>query len=248
MALLKVGIHENLKLTDETKVNDKGSLEIHIESAADAKDAILEAFTSNSVYSPMKGKIIMFPPNMKTFDGVVKDAGAIAADLLKVRHQLMSYAKVYASTEKVNAAIGGMKMLEGLGIPADELGTAVGRLTNEDFMIKVNANLGKKFVEFLKEVNAFKGGVTFRQKFLRQSKDKNYAVIPTSDYDVWIESMDIPKSASKVAYSKWELANKKNDPNPSAGDAPEAGKEDANKGKNLFGGGAAKKEQEQPEL
>jgi hypothetical protein len=247
MALLKVGIHENLKLTEETKVNDQGSLEIHIESAADAKDAILEAFTSNSVYSPMKGKLIIFPPNMKTFDGVSKDAGAIASDLLKIRHQLMCYAKVYVTTEKVNAAIGGLKMLEGLGIPADELNTAVPRLANEDFMKKVNTNLAAKFVKLLTEENAFKGGITFRQKFLRQSADKNYAVIPMSDYDVWIESMDIPKSASKVAYTKYEIDKKKNDPNPAAGDKSESSSTDANKGKNLFGGGAAK-EEEQPEL
>jgi hypothetical protein len=246
MALLKVGIHENLKLSEETCVNDKGSLEIHIESAADAKDAIMDAFASNSTFSPMKGKLIMFPPNMKSFDGIVKTPAEIASDLLKVRHQLMCYAKIYATNEKVEAAIGGMNMLQGLGIPEDELSSAVARLTNEEFMLKVNTNLSVKFVAFLNEVNAFKGGVKFRQKFLRQSKDKNYATIPNSDFDVWIESMDIPKSASKVAYSKWELDNKKNDPNPSAGDKAESSTEDSNKAKNLFGGGAAK--EEQPEL
>lgn len=233
MALIPVGIHENLKLSPETKVNEQGSLELVIESAGGGA-AVLDAFTSNTTFSPMKSLIRFYPPNMTTFNKDVKSATEIASDLLKIRHQFSQYAMLYATKDKVDASIGGLEMFKGIGIPDDQLAEAIERLTNEEFMQKVCTNLAEKFVKFLNENNAFSSKVPFRQKFLRQSKDKNYAVIPTSDFDVWIESMEIPKSASKISYTKWEIDNGKNDPTAASGDAPEANV-DVNKAKNLFG-------------
>ena len=252
MALITVGIHEDLKLSGETKINEHGTLELVIESAVGDDAAVLAAFASNTTFSPMKSSLRFYPPNLTTFNKDVKSATEVASDLLKMRHQLTQYALLYATKEKVEAAIGGLEMFKGLGVPDDQLAGAITRLTNEEFMKKVCTNMCEKFVAFLKENSAFTGEIKFRQKFLRQSKDKNFAVIPSSDFDVWIESMEIPKSASKISYSKWEIANKKNDPSASSGDAPEV-KTDVNKAKNLFG---KKKEDEaadatpsdQPEL
>ena len=237
MGLIQVGIHENLKLSSDTKVNEHGTVELVIESAGGG-NAVLAAFTANTTFSPMKSSLRFYPPNMTTFDKTVKTSTEIAADLLKMRYQFTQYALLFATKEKVEAAIGGLEMFKGLGIPDDQLPAAIERLTNEEFTHKVCTNLGTKFVAFLAANNAYSSAVPFRQKFLRQSKDKNYAIIPNSDYDTWIESMQIPKSASKIAYSKWEIENKKNDPAASIGDAPEV-KADVNKAKNLFGGATA---------
>lgn len=236
MALLTVGIHENLVLGADSKINDKGTLELVIESVSD-DSALLNAFKTNTTFDKMKGKIIFYPPMMSNYDKTTKSAAEVAKDVLAMRHKFMEYGKLFATKDAVNAAIGDMQMFQGIGIADDALDTAPARLANEDFVKKVVTNLSTKFLNFLKKVDAFKGDVKFRHKFLRQSKDKNYPVVPNSTYEVWVESMDIPKSASKVEYSKWEIENNKNNPDPVVPDASQTKTEDVNKGKNLFGGG-----------
>lgn len=237
MALIKVGIHENLTLSSKTKINEHGTLELVIASAQ-SSNALMDAFTSNSTLTSMESSIRFYPPNMKDFEQKAKSASEVGKDLLLMRHQFMQYGLIFATKEKVEAAIGGTAMFEGLGIPPEEMAKALAMLTREDFVQKVTTNLSTKFLKLLTESNAFSGTTLFRQKFLRQSKDKNYAVIPTSDFDTWIESMDIPKNASKIAYSKWEVENGKNDPDPVAGDASQSTDADKTKAADLFSGGA----------
>ena len=235
MALISVGIHENLKLSSDTKVNDHGTLELAIESVQDT-NALLNAFTNNTTFDSMKSSFRFYPPNLKDYDGNVKTAPAIAQDLLKMRSQFMQYALLFGTEEEANVSIGGMQMFMDLGIAEENLAGAINQLTNEAFMKKVVTNLATKFVNYLKGKDAFSGVVKFRHKFMRQSKDKNYATIPNSTFDTWVEAMVIPKSASKVAYSKWEIDNKKNDGTAAASDKPvTTSAADLNKSKNLFG-------------
>lgn len=236
MGLITVGIHENLVLSKESKINEHGTLELVIESKQSA-DALLDAFTSNTTYSPMKSSIRFYPPSITNFDKTKgnKTASELAAELLKMRHQFMEYGKIFTTTDVVEKHIGNLEMFKGIGIPEDQIPQAIARLTNEEFLKKVVTNLSTKFLALLTEANAF-GTIAFRQKFLRQSADKNFAVIPSSEYDTWIEPMEIPKSASKVAFSKWEIDNKKNDPNPGTVSSSETKAQDVAKGENLFGG------------
>jgi len=147
----------------------------------------------------------------------------------------MTIAKLYAPEATVDSYIGGTKMFDGLGIAPEQMAKAVNALTNKEFLGKVVTNLGNKFVDFLAKANAYNGGITFRMKFLRQSKLKNYAVISRSSFDTWIEPMSIPKAASKIAFTKYEIDNGKNDPNPAAGDEATTTTEEAVKGAELFG-------------
>lgn len=233
MALIKVGIHENLVLSDESKINDKGTLELVIKSTQDPGD-LLSAFEGNTTFSEMKSNFRFYPPNMEDFDKNKKSSSEIAAEVLRLRHQFRQYALLFATKDKVDAAIGGLAMFDGLGIPADQIQQALGQFDNEAFTQKVVTNLSKKFLEFLHSVNAFDGKVTFRQKFLRQSKAKNYATIPTSDFDVWIEPMTVPKEASKIEFTEYEKTNGKDNPDPVSSSGSETSEEDANKAKDLF--------------
>ena len=213
MALVKVGIHENLELTSDTEVSEHGTLVLHIKASQDA-NALVNAFESNTTFQEMKSGFIFWLPNMKDFQQNVKSATDLAADLLKRRHQLMQYALLYATKEEVVAAIGGLKMFEGTG--EDDVNKSIAMLANEEHLKRVVKNLDTKFVNFLKSKNAFNGKVKFRQKFLRQSEANNYATIPSSDFDVWLEPMTVPKDASKVVWSDWEIKNGKNNPDPVA--------------------------------
>lgn len=249
MALIKVGIHEDLILSDKTKINDKGTLELAIK-AIQSPDALLNAFEGNDTFTSMESSFRFYPPNMKDFDGAVKTSADIAAEVLKIRHQLIQYAMLYGTKEEVTQAIGGLAMFNGLGITQDQIKGALNQFNQEAFTQKVVTNLCTLFLNFLKEKNAFNGQVRFRHKFLRQSKDKNFATIPTSDFDVWVESMDVPKSASKIAFSEYEIANGKHNGDPVSSSGSEASAEDANKAADLFAPQAAPIEPvaDQPDL
>lgn len=236
MALIPVGIHENLILSQETKINDKGALVLVIQSAEDS-NAILTAFDTNASAVGYKSQMLFFFPNLVDFEKNIRSGVDIAEDLLVLRHKLSTYAKLYATSEEVEQALGGRKIFEGLGIPDDQMNTIIARLTGEEFMHSVVTKYYKRFIDFLTSKNAFNGQVKFRHKFVRATKDKNFAQIPNSTLDVWLEPMTIPKSQSKIAFSEWEIKNKKNDPTPGVADAPEDGGDAAAKAAALFNAG-----------
>jgi hypothetical protein len=238
MALIKVGIHENLTFSDKSQINDKGTLELCIKSVDDP-NALLNAFTSSEAFTLMESSFRFYPPNMKDFDQNMKTAAEIAQDVLKLRAQFLTYAKMVATKEEAEKALGGLAMFKGLGIPDDKVKGAIAMFNQEEFMKKVVTNLSTLFLEFLKAKKAFTGQILFRHKFLRQSKAKNYAVIPTSDFDTWVESMDIPKDASKIGFSEWEVKNGKDNPDPVSSDSSSSTAADANKASTLFAAPAA---------
>lgn len=244
MALIKVGIHENLMISDKTKINDKGTLELCIK-AVQSPDALLDAFSSNETFNPMESSFRFYPPSMKDFDQNLKTSAEIGQEILKLRHQLLTYAKLYATKEEAEKALGGLAMFKGMGIADDQIKKALTMFDQEEFVKKIVTNLCTLFVEFLKQKKAFSGKVLFRHKFLRQSKAKNYAVIPSSDFDTWVETMDIPKDASKIAYSDWEKENGKDNPDPVSSTPAASSAEDANKASALFSAPAKNKPAEE---
>ena len=233
MALIKVGIHENLVFTEKTKINEHGTLELGI-AAVQSADAMLNAFEGNDTFNAMESSFRFYPPSMKDYDQNDKSSADIAAEILVLRHQLMTYAKLVAPKAEVEKALGGLAMFNGLGIAPEQIKKSLTMFNQEDFMKKVVTNLCALFVNFMKTKNAFNGAVLFRHKFLRQSKPKSFAVIPTSTFDTWVESMDVPKEASKIEYSKWEIDNGKNNPDPVASSEGQSNAEDANKASTLF--------------
>jgi hypothetical protein len=236
--LIKVGIHDNLVVTNDTKVNEHGTLELGIATAQDTSD-LLAAFQNNATGDQMKSSFRFYPPNQEDFDKNQRSSGDIAGDLLKMKDQLMKIAALFAPEETVEAYIGGTKMLEGIGIAPEQYAKALEGLTNKDLVAAIVTNLATKFVAFLTAADAFSGSIKFRMKFLRQSKLKNFAVISKSDFDTWIEPMTIPKAQSKISWSEYEVTKGLNDPTPAKADAPEQPGEavEALKGAELFGPG-----------
>jgi hypothetical protein len=233
MSLLKVGIHDDLALSPKTQINEHGTLELYIASVQ-SEAAVLAAFMDNTVFQSMESNIRFYPPNITDFHKKAKTSAEIGKDLMVIRHQLTTYGELYATKDEVAAAFGGTAMFEGLGIPPEDYGKAVTMLTQEPFLLKVCTNLCQKFVDFMLAKNGFNGEVTFRQKFLRQSEAKNYATISKSDFDVWLEPMTVPKSASKIAYTDYEIKEKKNLSHPISSDKSQAKPKDAAKANKLF--------------
>lgn len=235
MSLIRPGIHENLMISPKTKWNDKGSYDFVI-AAAQSENAELAAFENNAVSIAMESTLKFYSINMIDYEKNVKTSADIGEELRIIRYQFMKYGELFAPKETVESYLGGTKMFEGLGIAPQDYGRALIQLTNKEFCEKVFKNLANKFHQLLTAANAFSGQVLFRQKFLRQSKDKNWAVIPNTDISEWLEPMTIPLAESKIAFTDWEKKNKKDDPNPSVSSKKENKTEaDVNAGKNLFG-------------
>lgn len=234
MALFTVGIHEGLGITDKTKVNEHGTLELNI-SATTGSDSVLDALEGNDTMSSLEQSFRFYPPNMLDFDKNKKTGAAILKDLLLIRFQFLQFGYIYVPKEKAQSYFGGTKMFEGI-VPMDKesLGKAITQLVNEDFMKKVVANLSAKFVHFLETEKIYESPIKFRIKLLRQSKLKNFATIPSSEFDTWIEPMDIPAEASKIAFTDYEISKGKDSGAPVKSDDPKAKAKDVNKAKSLF--------------
>lgn len=234
MALIPVGIHNNLVISEKSKINDKGSLELVIKSV-ESPEAILAALENNEVYQAMESNFRFFTPSITDFNKNVKSAADIVKDLTVRRHQLSQFAELFGTKDEVEKAMGGMAMFEGLGIPPENYGKAIGQLTQEDFLKKVDTNLCTKFLNFLKAKAAFnKVSSAFRAKCPRGSKNKIFSSLPKSTFDVWLEPMSIPKSASKIEWTDYEIAEGLNHANPIASDATQAAVTDVNKANALF--------------
>lgn len=233
MSLIKVGIHDNMTLSAKTQINEHGTLELYIGSVQ-SSEAVLAAIMGNTTYQTMESNFRFYPPNMLDHEKNVKGPADIAKDLLIIRHQLSEYAMLMAPKAEVHAALGEAAMFEGIGIAPEDYAKAVVMLTQEPFMMKVYTNIVTKFLKFATEHNAFNGTILFRQKFIRQNKVKNYATISKSDFDVWVESMDVPANASAIAWTPYELKEGKNLDHPVASDKGQAKAKDVAQAATLF--------------
>jgi hypothetical protein len=248
MGLIPVGIHNNLVISEKSKINDKGSLELVIKSV-ESPEAILAALTSNEVYQAMESNFRFFLPSLTDFNKNVKSAADLVKDLTVRRHQLSKFAELFGTKEEVAKAIGGMAMFEGLGIPPENYGKAVGQLLQEDFLKSVDTNMCTKFLDFLKKKNAFdKHDASFRAKFPRGSKTKTFSSISKSTYEVWLEPMTIPEAATKMEWSDYEIKEGLDHGNPLASDATQAAVKDVNKAKALFNAPDAHAESDKKEV
>lgn len=230
--LIPVGIHENLIISEKSKLSDKGGMDLVVKSI-ESPEAILAALTNNEVYNAMESNFKFFAINLTDYNKNVKGAADLVKDLTVLRHQLSAIASVYGTKEEVDTAIGGMAMFEGLGIAPENYGKAVAQLVQGDFLKKVQDNLSSKFLAFMTGKKAFES-TPFRAKFPRSSKTKTFSGITKSPYDVWIEPMSIPKAQSKIEWTDYEIKEGYNHGNPIASDDAKASVEDVNKAKNLF--------------
>lgn len=103
---------------------------------------------------------------------------------------------------------------------------ACGISTTDEFNVKIlqqpildqiTKNLATDFINWMKPFFGSQEQL-FRLKLRRQDKDKHFATLPDQylDENPFWESMDIPASASKVKFSKFELDNGLNDPTPTS--------------------------------
>jgi hypothetical protein len=230
MALFKPGIYENLVFTNDSKINEHGTLEIAMKIAS-GKDDMMSALMGNSTLETMEQSFRFYPPSVTVYNepNTKKSSDDVAKELLRIRRQLLEYGELVGTKEEAIAAFGGIVMFTRLGVAQSEIENILGRLNDETVLKSVLTSLVTAFLTYMKSKPNFTT-VKFRHKFHRQSSTKAYAAIPNNN-DPFVESMDVPKEASKLGWSAYEIANHKNTDAEITADAKTA---DAVTAKSLF--------------
>lgn len=197
---LTVGIHESVVLGEKTALNDKGNLVISFATKVDNSD-LLGALERGEDTGGDSANLIQFKFNLKIGDTTLT-SGEIGKNINSFRLQLKDIMLVFMTEEVAEAKISLMNVcFANTGITKEN---AVTKFLDQNFLDKAYDNMVKAF---LAAVAPFINGPTFRVILVRSSKAKHYAKIPAkSNYPrVWIESSTVPKSASKIAFSDYEI-------------------------------------------
>lgn len=219
--MIGIGINENVYLGVPV-LNDKKTLEIVWKEAGDpAKEAELKAKLEDNPfadwdeggYSVSNGSSLtlrVFPfdaqPSQNSPDQVI-DATVMKNRIDTVREPLFNILSQYIPNIKDNP-INGTTIFEGTNIVfSDKVGMDK-KLKSDAVLAKIYANIVGAFIEGMKPYQD-NPELLFRVKFTRQSAKKAYASMPNKflDSQPFMESMKIPKAASKVKFSNWEISN-----------------------------------------
>tara|TARA_R110000744_G_scaffold348607_2_gene454197 strand:+ start:337 stop:1083 length:747 start_codon:yes stop_codon:yes gene_type:complete len=232
MALLQPGIQENLTFSSESVINKEGTLNLVMEMVL--SDALMMAAMENDEsIEPVKSGILVFTPKITDFDGNAKTHTQVLGEVNDIKKRLLEYAGLLGPRVDASAAFGGHKMLSGFGVAPTEYMSLYKKFTDQATVNKAMTKMVSLFLDYMKSQSNF-SEVTFRHKFYRQSKNKQFATIPYGIRGEIVESMEIPKGSSKLNFNEWEVEHGKNDPTPPSSDKV---KKDPAKQVDLFGGG-----------
>jgi hypothetical protein len=246
--MIGIGINENVYLAS-AELDQKGVLGITFEEAGAADkpkvDSLFDVIAAETVVETEYGMTIkMFPPlppkegNDRTEE---KNVELLVSDINKTKGVLLHILRGYLTTDDIKKA-GGLNPFRGLPITKENFNKEIQR---KELLEGIHRNMCTDFVNLIRPFLGQKDKL-FRLLLVRQSKDKHYASFRGKyiEDNPFFESMEIPKDASKVKFTKYELDNGLNDATPvkkdqaAAGDTAKGGDQPAPlTAANVFGGG-----------
>lgn len=217
--MLTVGIHENLIFTKAQK-NEKGSLVVSIKQANDVNPLdILNGTGVNSTFDQPEQDFLFYPPSVTDFQGNMDTVDNILDKINEVKNPLNLILLQFTTSGNIKWDI-----FAGTGLTtADDLAMIV---TNPSKLEKIYANIADQFIRqitpYLNET-----GKKFRMIFPRRNKLKHFPVIRSRFLETqpFIEPMTIPKEASKLKWSPFEIKNGLNQGDPVGGEQKVSQKE-----------------------
>jgi len=224
--MIGVGIHENLQIHKTTK-NDQGTLVLGVKQAVviDPTAALNGSGTSTSFEAPEQDFLI-YPPKVTNLNGEQESMDAILKKIAELKDPLNMILQQFTTADKIRWDI-----FAGTGVTMENLGE---KITNQTVLDKVYANIVDQFIS---QMSPFMNSPKrFRMIFVRQSQAKHYAKLRTRflDSQPFIESMEIPASASKLKFTPYEITKGLNNPNP-VGGAQTVSTQDAAAASSVFG-------------
>jgi uncharacterized protein YktA (UPF0223 family) len=213
---IQVGIVENVTVVSAV-VNDKLSLEVNLREGESAPADLFAAMNSGASMEENTQKLLFFPVDNK-FYGKEATAAEMVMKFRQLTAKLAHLISNQVADPKFNAFVD-----TGITTSAD----INENILKEDVIAKMSMNVYTQFVEMVKNSDTSKKS---RVRFVRQSAAKHYATLPEilnfkKDGGEWstpfVESMEIPKAQSKLAYSKKEIEKGLNSGAAVTADAPD---------------------------
>lgn len=204
--MIRIGITENVYLAD-AKLDDKNTLLITFDELGNENkpkvDNFFDNLASDEVIEATNGTTIrLFPPlppkpdNGRTEE---KNVELLVADFNKTKGIVLHILKVFYTADQLRGQI---SMFESLPIDKDNFNQQV---VKKEILEGVHKNICKAFVRL---ITPHLGTATpVRLLLVRQSIDKHYATFRNRylEEQPFIESMEIPKEASKLKFNAYEL-------------------------------------------
>lgn len=243
--MITPGILENIRLLS-VNVNDKGTLVLTWQQDTGGSGDLLDMLSStSSTASDSDSEVYIWP--VKEDDRVTSDAEKFKSamnSLKSLRASLNHMLEQYTTTDKIK-----WDVLHNLGI-VDGKELESGLMDSVKRPIILLGLYNNYATQFKAQIDTFAGlsSPLFRMKFLRASKEKSFPTLPK--FAPFMEPMTIQKTASKLAFSKYELGYRTgdgdgkpsglnlSDPTPATGAGAAAGKGNAKEAAdvaNLFG-------------
>jgi hypothetical protein len=197
--MIGIGINEYVILSNQTKVNEKGTLELHLKTGKISDEEMIKLLEKGVDVGESSTKLLLFAPLTKTFEGSRKTAQQLAKDMQDHIKLLSKFLEVYLAKEKIEELFSPAKIIEMSGVSAQAY---LNGLKNDEFISGLYTKIAKKFVEVINKEGIVENKNSFRLKLWRQSATKNFPRIPTG-FDTWIEPMNVP--TPKVVATTYDL-------------------------------------------
>lgn len=206
--MVGIGINENVVLTNAS-ITDKGWLSLSFDEVKNLgkKSNIFEDLQTAKVDNDGKTTfdINLFPfkkPDGTRNEGKTDDEllEMIGMDMKKVKNQLTQLLMQYTTSENITWDPYKNTSIDKENYRQEYLKTST--------LETVFNNYATQFIETARPFMG-KAEYPLRIKLVRQSKEKNFATIPGRflEDQPWVETMEIPKDRSKVAFTQWEKDN-----------------------------------------
>ncbi len=206
--MLKVGIHENLVVT-KALINDQGSLVIGVAQGGIPDPIAALSASGNTSFKRQEQDFLIYPPKVTNFEGNTDTFENIMDKIAEIKDPLDSILGIYLTADK-------RKWDPFAGIALENIKTT---LLTEATLNKVYNNIVTQFVAMIKPFAMETGGKKVRMILIRQSQAKHYPKLRNKYLDSYpfIESMEIPLSASKLKFTNYEKTKGFDNPNPVGG-------------------------------
>lgn len=206
--MIGVGINENVVIS-KASMNEKDRLVIELAYASETsnkgpRNYFDESLTAGVEKSDTTLQLQILGPLVSKKDDQTREKklDLLADDFKKLKNQLTQILQQYMLTEKIDITSFDIQYAN-TGITAENFNTVALEQEKAD---KRYSNICRRFIEL---ITPFLGNSEYalRFKLLRQSKDKHYATIPNRYVaeQPFVERMDVPKDASNVKFTEWEI-------------------------------------------
>lgn len=221
----KVGIYDNLIISKATK-NERGSLVITAKVAKDIDPIAALNASGSAQLTQEENDFLIYPIKTINQQGQRFTIEEINNEIANVKDPLDHILQQFYMADKI-----AWDIFNGTGISSDNYEA---KLADQATLDKIYSNIVDQFIEMLTP-HLSDTSKKLRGIFPRQSKAKHYPALRKKylDSNPIFEPMTVPKEASKLRWSKFELQNGFNS-GDSVKAAPTASADDAEKAKALF--------------